>query len=221
MFAVKYKFEVIGVSPLIMHADDPFAGDRLSGRRSQIKSADKANFKAGDDRCPPDTWKSYLHTDGEHVTVPTDMLRACLMRGSAKKELKGKESFKKLSQSAILLDGEWTDFLSQGKQLALTDLEKINGTFVEQADAVTSLGFSLFVKRAQVGSAKHVRVRPRFDHWSCSGTLEVVDEQVTPKVLAELWQLSGFYCGLGDWRPGSQKSPGPYGRFTVKLTQVN
>lgn len=50
-----YEFKLIGISPLIMHADDIEWSDTIAEARTQIKEQDKANFAAGDDRVPPDT----------------------------------------------------------------------------------------------------------------------------------------------------------------------
>ena len=52
------------------------------------------------------------------------------------------------------------------------------------------------------------------------GTLTVIDEQVTEKILGELWRIGGFYIGLCDWRPGSPKSPGPFGRYNATLKKA-
>jgi hypothetical protein len=78
----------------------------------------------------------------------------------------------------------------------------------------------LFVKRARIGNAKHVRVRPRFDSWSVSGTLTVLDDSITTDVLERILTHAGAYAGVGDWRPSSPKSPGPFGRFTSTVKEV-
>jgi hypothetical protein len=80
-------------------------------------------------------------------------------------------------------------------------------------------GFSLFVKRARIGSSKHVRVRPRFDVWTASGTITVLDDTLTPAVMQALLDVSGRLVGLGDWRPSSPAS-GRYGIFTAELSAI-
>ena len=62
MNAKKYKVELIGQSPLLMHKDNIQAGERV-----RAWSKDPANKKisvAGDDRTPPFTWIGYCYTDG-------------------------------------------------------------------------------------------------------------------------------------------------------------
>ena len=40
--------------------------------------------------------------------------------------------------------------------------------------AAAEHGFMLYVKGAKIGQSKHVRVRPRFDRWSATGTINVI-----------------------------------------------
>jgi hypothetical protein len=75
------------------------------------------------------------------------------------------------------------------------------------------------VKRARVGTSKHVRVRPRFSNWSASGTLTVVDPSITQEMLQHILTFAGCFCGVGDWRPSSP-TPGQFGRFTATITKL-
>jgi hypothetical protein len=84
---------------------------------------------------------------------------------------------------------------------------------------VKALGFSLYLKRARIGQSKHIRVRPRFESWSATGELVVVDDQITEAVLTDILEVAGKYKGLGDWRPSS-KTPGTFGMFNASLRQT-
>ena len=107
-------------------------------------------------------------------------------------------------------------FTTGGKQIAITDCTNLRDLpFSKQADAVRAMGFRLFIKRAKIGQAKHVRVRPRFDSWQISGTINILTPDISWEVLCKLFDLAGR-VGLCDWRPGC-KTPGPYGMFTAKL----
>jgi len=218
----KYEFQCKGDSSLLMHADNIEWSDAIAKERSAIKESDKKAFAAGDDRCPTHTWKGYVYTDlGEsQVVMPTDNLRSCLMRAAAQVELKGKKTYKELSQGAIIFDDEFAAMLVAGKPLPFKSIKDIHGSFAEQAEAVRALGFRLFVKRAVIGQAKHVRVRPRFDDWSVSGTFTVIDDQVSTEIIKKIWGIAGMYKGIGDWRPGARQSPGPYGRFTTTIKLI-
>ena len=220
MYEQQYKFAIEGITPLLMHWDNIEWADLIEAKRSQIKKEDKKLFKAGDDRCPPSTWKGSVYTDGTHIAIPNDLLRSCLMRGAAKVELKGKETFKRLSQSGIWFEDLFYPLVVNGKLIKIADVEAIEGVFSEHVAAVKALGFQLLAKRAVIGTNKHVRVRPQFREWATEGILTVVDEQVTFDVLKEIWRIAGLRMGLGDWRPGAPRSPGPYGRFKVELSVV-
>jgi hypothetical protein len=100
---------------------------------------------------------------------------------------------------------------------AIKELESLS--FAEQAAAVKDLGFSLFVKRASVNGKKNIRVRPRFEAWSISGTIEVSEPAITDQILRMMFEIAGKRCGFLDWRPSS-KTPGHFGMFTSKLTQL-
>ena len=103
---------------------------------------------------------------------------------------------------------------------SMDEVHKIEGSFADHVVAVAKLGFSLFVKRAAVGASKHVRVRPRFDTWSTTGIITTVLDGLDEAVLQELWDIVGPYIGLCDWRPGSKKSPGPFGRCKAVIQEL-
>ena len=52
-------------------------------------------------------------------------------------------------------------------------------------------GFKLDVRRARVGAAKHVRVRPRFEGWSVSGTIRIITPDISRDNLSQLLEIAG------------------------------
>jgi hypothetical protein len=91
--------------------------------------------------------------------------------------------------------------------------------FTAHQDAVRKLGFELHAKRAAVGTTKHIRVRPQFAAgWQLQGLVQVFDEQIDDKAVKDFFFYAGQYKGLGDWRPGAPKKPGPYGTFDAKIS---
>ena len=217
MYEKRYEFVLTGISPLIMHWDNIEWGDQIKEERTRIKEQDKKNFEAGDDRCPPHTWKGYTYNDGQFVAMPADNLRATLCKAAAKITLKDRTTYKSLSQSGVLFDAVFAPMYFNGKQLEWAKVNAIDGTFAEQCRKARELGFRLFPKRAAVGSSKHVRVRPMFEVWGVRGTVTVGDEQVSETTLKRMFEIAGLKVGLCDWRPGAPKSPGPYGRFTSEV----
>lgn len=211
----RYKFELTGQMPLLMHADDVQAADELMEWR---KAPENKNVsKSGDDRSPAWTWMTYLYADGERVAMPADNIMVSLRQAGANLILKGQKTFKALSQSGLIISSVHCDFMADDKPVELTEIQKIRELpFAKQAEAVRDLGFSLFVKRAKIGQSKHVRVRPKFDHWTVSGTIDVVADEITPEILTQMFEIAGDRYGLCDWRPGC-KTPGPFGRFSAKI----
>lgn len=211
----KVHFELTSVSPMIHHKDDVEGADELEVWRNDPENANVS--RRGDDRSPPWTWFSYLYHDGQHVTLPFENLMSCLLAAGARKVLKGRKTFKELTQSGLSPNDDHFRFLARGKEVPVAPLYELSRhPFGGQGAAVRPYHFHLFVKRAPVGKGKHVRVRPRFPDWSVSGSLSVMREELTHAVIGEIFAIAGN-LGLGDWRPSSPRRPGPYGKFTAKL----
>jgi len=219
MYQKEYRFELQAVTPLIMHRDDIFWADYLKEERTRIKAHEKAKFIAGDDRCPVDTWKGYCYHDGERLALPHDVLHAMMIKAGTRVILKNQKTYKQLVASSMLFNEMYIEFFNNGKPVLWKDIEGIKGTFSQQAKGAVALGFQLLAKRASVGQSKHVRVRPKFDHWTMRGMFLLLDEQLE-EVIHEIWNQAGMYVGGCDWRPGSPKSPGPYGKFAATITAV-
>jgi hypothetical protein len=208
------RFELTGLTAMLQHNDDVEASDSLDRWRKD--SNNKNVSKAGDDRSPSWTWQTYLYHDGTHISLPSQNLMVCLRSAGAQMILKKQKTYKEISQSGMGILTEYVDLKIGGKQVLISSVHSLRDkTFEKQADAVRNLGFRLFVKRARIGTAKHVRVRPRFDTWSISGLLTVVAQELTFESIERLFTIAGR-VGLCDWRPGC-KTPGPFGMFAAKL----
>lgn len=217
---MQYDFVLAGKTPILFHADDVIASDILSEWRKNPKN--KGLSVPGDDRSPAWTWQLYLYSDGENVAIPQENIMACLRKaGTQIPKSKGKGTFKQESQSGIILASEFCDFSSAGKPVSMASITALRDMeFKEQFEGVKKLGFELKVKRAAVGSSKHVRVRAMFRQWRINGSLEVTEPTITKDVLGQMFEVAGLRVGLLDWRPGSPKSPGPYGMFKAEVKAV-
>lgn len=214
---MEYGFKLTGTMPLIIHADDVMASDEVSEWRKD--PANKNISVAGDDRSPAWTWMTYLYSDDGQLAIPQANLMVALRAAGAKIQLpKGKGSFKSLTQSGLLIGSDFLTFTVGGKSIPLEPIQALKSrSFNDQFQAVKKLGFELSVKRAKVGTKKHVRVRPMFRTWEVSGSIAVAEAAITPDTLAQLFDFAGRFAGLGDWRPSAKESPGPYGMFTAKV----
>jgi hypothetical protein len=214
-----YRFEIAGVTSLLMHNNDVEGRDKIEAIRKKMKGG-----KAGDDRSPAESWKGYLYRSEEtgNVCIPAENLLACLLHGGTRVKVGGKETLKSHSQR-VAFDRLDYDLLVNGEPLAVSDCEDISGEFGEHAAAARELGFRLHVKPVTVGTAKHIRVRPAFAAWGIRGgfSIEKEDETILSlTALRDLFSVCGRLSGIGDWRPGAPKRPGQYGRFTATVERA-
>lgn len=212
-----YSFRLTGTMPLIMHADSIDGADELQEWRKN--PSNKGVTVAGDDRSPAWTWQTYLYSDGQYVTMPADNIMVALRQAGAQLTLKKQKTFKEATQSGLVIMVEGCEFFANGQPVSMDAIRELRDlTFAEQCAAVQPMGFSLFVKRARVGTSKHIRVRPRFAQWGVKGEIMASRPEITHEVLSQLFTLAGK-CGLCDWRPAG-KTPGPFGQFMAVVTEL-
>lgn len=213
-----YDVVITGKTPLLMHADNIEWADMLNAWKDD--PANKKASKAGEDRTPAWRWIGCLYADDKYVAIPSDNLMRCLMEGGAMVPVPGGKSgktFKAQTQSGLMI-GEAYWALEPKIERRYIDALMEEDDFSNHKKRVSELGFSLFVKRARIGQTKHVRVRPRFDTWSATGSIVVIDEQITGQVLRDVLSYAGQYKGLGDWRPGG-RTPGAFGMFSAEVSE--
>ena len=204
-----YTVTIEGKTPLLMHNDNIEWADKMEQWKLDPKN--KAGSKPGDDRTPAFRWLGSLYHDGTQIVIPSDNIMRCLMTGGAAIPTgKGQKTFKAQTQSGMMAPDFYWPLLIKSKPVLVAPLLKdFEARPWEAWNALAeSLGFSLFLKRANINGKKHIRVRPRFAEWRCVGELLVMDEAITRKVLDQIGAHSGQYAGLCDWRPSS-KTPGP------------
>lgn len=216
-----YQVTLTGKTPLLMHHDNIEWADFMDEWKNDPVS--KKNSKAGDDRSPAWRWLGCVYHDGQNVGIPQANIMRSLMEGGAMVPVPGAKmgkTFKSQTQSGMMsVEPQWT-LRVDGKTIAWRDIEALKDVtkFTDHRSACRDLGFDLLVKRAKVGSSKHVRVRPQFaPGWVAVGTLAVWDEQIDERALVSILEYAGQYKGLGDWRPGG-RTPGPYGTFEATVS---
>ena len=218
----KYAVTLNGLTPILMHRDNIQWGERAT--KWQKDPATKKLSTPGDDRTPAWTWIGCLYEENrKRVVIDSDNLMSMLRDGGTKTPAKtGRGTMKTATQSGIIVNEIGWPLLVNGKEIPfepILDLADEND-FERHEELARKLGFELFVKRARIGTAKHVRVRPRFDNWSASGTIDVIEPQLTEDVLQMIFSFAGRYAGIGDWRPGSPSKPGRFGTFTAKIRRI-
>jgi hypothetical protein len=216
-----YQVIITGKTPLLMHHDNIDWADFMDAWKSD--PANKQGSKAGDDRAPAWRWLGCVYHDDKIVSIPQTNVMKSLMEGGAMVPVPGGKNgktFKSQTQSGMMSVEPFWSLRVNGATIKWSDIESLKDLkeFSKHKDAARALGFELLVKRAAVGSAKHIRVRPQFAAgWQAIGSIAVWDEQITDRALADIFAYAGQYKGIGDWRPGAPKKPGPYGTFEAKI----
>ena len=216
-----YEIHLVGATALLMHADNFTWAEVM--KRWRLEPENKKLSTPGDDRTPAWTWMGSMYHDGDMVGIPSDNLMTAIREGASRVDTgKRGATFKRQSQSGIVVNEIMWPIVTPKGRVAWSDVEKLRDVddFFEHETAAAKLGFELLSKRAKVGMAKHVRVRPRFAAWEATGTVTVFDETITSQVMEMIWTNAGRYAGLGDWRPSSPKSPGPWGTFTATVKEL-
>lgn len=146
-----------------------------------------------------------------------------VIEGDAVLKVNGKAlKYKTLQDIAMLEGNSSSESLGSARKDKQAASRRARGAFALQCKAAQEVGIRLDVRRATIGQAKHVRVRPVCDVWSCEFPVIATGDIFTKQDNFErLLQMAGRFIGIGDWRPGSPKKPGPYGQFepTVKVVK--
>ena len=217
-----YSITITGKTPLLMHHDNIEWADFMDEWKDNPDN--KKGSKAGDDRSPAWRWLGCVYHDGKILGIPQANIMKCLMEGGAMVPVPGGKNgktFKSQTQSGMMSVEPFWPLLIAGKTIEWAELEILKDAqeFKEHKIAARSLGFELLTKRAAVGTSKHVRVRPQFAAgWQARGQIAVWDEQISEKALKDIFEYAGQSNGVGDWRPGAPKKPGPYGTFEAKFS---
>ena len=215
-----YKVTLTGETPLLMHQDN--IAWRETVKAWQVDPMNKGKSVAGDDRSPSWTWLGYLYAEMGRVVIPSDNLMTCIREGGTKVRTgKSTETYKKQMAGLVVVNEIGWPLEPEIDYNALREevLSIGDADFIKQMEIAEKYGFELFSKPAKIAKGgKHIRVRPRFNRWSCSGTLTVLDtEKITLSLLKTIFGIAGFECGIGDWRPSSPSKPGAYGKFVATL----
>jgi len=205
----RYKVTITGITPLLMHRD------AFDDEETTVVSGGPK----GDDRSPPDRWKSYLYMEGGRVVLPEANLKAALEHAGAAIPLGGRKTLKRPIVAGCFFESPFIPLTVNGKEVTKKDIDNIKGDFKQQCAQAEKLGITLDVRRVKIGTSRHIRVRPRFDKWEAKELCEVVLPEITEIRLRECLRLAGRNAGLCDYRPSSPKRAGSFGRFETLLTK--
>lgn len=200
MFFKYIDVSLEGRTPLIMHSGQ--TSDPLNPFAKKLKAISSVRKKTDDHHAAMGEieWEAGLYwSDDMGLYMPSENIFAMLIK--AAKRLKLGQQI-----SAVSVD-DAIGFPIQTKNSKNKDALK--------ADENTWFRKAVCVQRARV-----IRTRPIFRSWSLDFTLELDTTMLQPEQVQQILDVAGKSVGLGDWRPGSPSSPGPYGKFTVEKFEV-
>lgn len=125
--------------------------------------------------------KLYINSKGE-LYVPTTMIKAAMISAGSDFAFKGKKTYKQFIKSGIFFDSEEAKLTPQK--------------------------YSIDERPVQIGDARVLGWRPRFDNWKIEFTMNVIDEFIGSTTLKDILSAAGKYKGIGSYRP-------EFGRFIV------
>ena len=190
---------IVGDSPLIVHA-----WSEKAKREMLEKQQKKAKTKGHDIRNPVAEFIDSLYW----------------LEGKPDDEHKNEEGFTAAIHNGAKFGFPSTAFkaaaVSAGYRAGVTkDKVSVNASFHIDGEFTEIEGIPEMredMVKIGMGTAD-LRYRGEFKEWSAEITLKYNAGATTPEQLANLLNLGGFACGIGEWRP--EKS-GAYGMFHVE-----
>ena len=186
---MRIQAKIRGTRPILFHSGALVDPQNEFTRR--IKEISSKRPKTDADQADISKWEYlgafYCDDDGK-IVMPDVNLMATIIEG-AKKFKKGP-----VAKAGVFVDGHGDfDFPHKGDKSpkALWETKKF-------ADR----------RRVTIQRNSIIRVRPRFNDWSCEFELELDEKICNPDDVRQWLETAGHRSGLGDYRP-------MYGRFEV------
>lgn len=188
----KLTVKITGAAPILFHADvlaDPLnhvtvAHKEISSKR---KKTDVDHLALAESE-----WRSSFYFDDDgNITIPSAILKACLVNGAKLNKLGT------TIKRAVLTTSPYCNFESD----ADGDLDKMWKSR-KYVDART----------VKVGMSRIVRYRPKFSKWSATTTFVYDEEQISTSELKQCFENAGSFVGVGDFRP-------TFGLFTCEFME--
>jgi hypothetical protein len=194
----KFQITLVGDSPLIVHR---FA------EKARKELLDKAMQKAKSGREAKNPVKDFVESMYWLSEKPTEYTE---------------EAFEKAIQSGATFGFPSIAFkaaaVAAGYRCGVTKNKTVaNGAFHIDGEFVEIKGLPEMredvVRLSGMGSPPDIRYRGEFKEWEATFTVKYNASVFSAEQVINLFNLGGFACGIGEWRP--EKS-GSYGMYHVK-----
>jgi hypothetical protein len=195
---VKFKIEIVGTEPLLMHnarLSNPI--DPFTKRLAEITGKRKKTEEDHEDIANRDWdgglyWNNDPNIGPEGVYVPGQNIERALLDGAKLNKL-GQQVKRGLFIGAHIVPLAYSGPRDLGALRADANFRR--------TDSV------------KIGMSRTMRTRPMFREWALTAEGYLDEEQMDLTVLRQVAVRAGRLIGLGDWRPR-------FGRFTATVEQV-
>lgn len=194
----RIDIRVVGDSPLIMHKWSEKAKREMLDKQMKV-----AKTKGHDAKDPAaDFIESMYWLDGEPEEKTEEGFAAAIASGKARFGFPS-TAFKASAVSAAYRAKITKDKVSMnGAFHILGDMVEIKGIPHPREDMV----------RIGMGKTADIRFRGEFPEWSAVLPIQFNAGVLSKEQLANMFNMGGFACGVGEWRP---EKGGSYGMYHV------
>jgi len=194
------ELHIVGTSPLVVHAWSEKAKQQM--RDKQGKKAKQGKGA----KVPAHDFVDALHWLSEKPALPADPDEA--MAAATKAVATGRFGFPTVAFKAAAVAG--AGFVDGITKVGTRGAFHIRGEFAEIESAPPVMREDMV--RVGMGTAD-LRYRPMFQEWGVTLTVDINITAMSVEQVVNLFNVGGFACGVGEYRP---ERDGSWGRFTVK-----
>ena len=184
----RFQVTCTGISPLLMN---PASDELIEQLRTKTTARKRTDWSAQEEAAV----KLYVDDDGK-CGIPVENLLASLVEAGRKVPLSGRTK------------------VSTAKTTELFSFLSIDEQFMPFPDEFQDWRVDKRRGRNPNGGEMVALVRPRFDHWSITFTVNIDDTLINDVNVKSLIEIAGRSVGLCDFRPGCR---GPFGRSMVTV----
>lgn len=186
-----FQLRIVGDSPLIVHAWSEKAKREMLEKQMKMATKGKEAKNPFADFCNSLYWL----TDKPENPTMDDVLKA-------------KFGFPVVAFKAAAVDGGYQSGITANKTTSrgafhiVGEFAEIEGTPEMREDMV----------RVGMGTAD-IRYRGEFKNWATTLTIRYNSNAMSVEQIINLFNIGGFACGIGEWRPAKD---GGYGMYHVE-----
>lgn len=190
MYTVDVK--VKGAAPLLQHRFP----------MPELETMSKGGHKVTGAKDYTQEWRDYLYVNANgEVFQPAAHFEGAMVKAAVNFKITGRrgKTYKDLFRAAVFVT---PDEILHGVQEP------------DELDTDADKPLYLDMRPVIVNRARVVRLRPAFKMgWELEFIIEVIDDQISPELVQDVFTLAGKTVGIGDYRPR-------FGRFNVVRFEV-